>query len=284
MGAQEIPAGLPDRERYLHHVPRLDSRLSHARWALANPWRSYTGGKAIQAHVDDHAPAAWASDMAGRDVLIVGSGPSLDRVDEEFFAQFATAIHINFAVRRHAASKSSYFFTTDLGPIDVFLESFGAETFISLGPDRCIFAPIFLDQWHMLKDGGRALFTMLRYDRAEWRTQDASVGSLKVPYTMRYHPRQPDWGSFELPGPGRTLPVLDHTSALTAIIFAAMNGARRIGLIGCDFTAGERAKAAQSTQALPGTKFFIGAADEFARIQSALGRTGIQITNHSWEV
>ncbi len=136
----------------------------------------------------------------------------------------------------------------------------------------------------MLKDDGRALFTMLRYDRAEWRTQDATVGSLKVPYTLRYHPRQPDWDHFQLPGPGRTLPVLDHTSALTAIIFAAMNGARKIGLIGCDFTAGERAKAAQSPQALPGSRFFIGAAGEFARIQSALARSGIQVTNHSWEV
>lgn len=284
MSAHGPEMNLSDRERYLGNIPKLDSRLSYARWALTNPWQSYTGGKAIQAYVDDRAPAAWNSDMAGQDVLVVGSGPSLDKVDADFFCRFAAAIHINFAIRRRSADETAYFFTTDLGPIDTFLETFGDETFVSLGPDRCIFAPVFLDQWHMLKDEGRALFTMLRYDAAEWRTQDASIGSLKVPYTVRYYPRQPDWDRFELPGPGRTLPVLDHTSALTAIIFAAMNGARKIGLIGCDFSSGARAIAAQSSQPLPGSKFFAGAASEFGKIQVALARLGIEVTNHSWEV
>ena len=271
-------------QRYLGNIPQLDSHLSYARWALTNPWQSYTGGKAIRAYVDDRTPAVWETDMADKDVLIVGSGPSLDKVDEAFFARFDAAIHINFAIRRRTAQDNAYFFTTDIGPIDTFLRTYGDETFVSLGPDRCILAPVFLDQWHMMKDDGRALFTMLRYDQAEWRTQDASFGSRKVPYTLRYHPRQPDWDNFTLPPPGRTLPVLDHTSALTAIIFAAMNGAKKIGLIGCDFSTGGRAKAAQSTQALPGPKFFVGAAGEFAKMAEALARLGVEVTNHSWEV
>lgn len=274
----------PNHRRYLHGVPKLDSRWAYARWALANPWRSYTGGKAIEAYVGDQWPAIWAADMAEKDVLIVGSGPSLDRVDDGFFARFAAAIHINFAIRHHLSSASAYFFTTDLGPIDGLLENYGADPFVARGAERCIYAPVFLDQWHMIKEEGRALFTMLRHDAAEWRPQNASLGPLKVPYTLRYYPRQPDWESFELPPPGRRLPVMDHTSALTAIIFAAMNGARKIGMIGCDFSGEARSKIAQGVQALPGPKCFSGAADEFARIQTALARSGIEVTNHSWEV
>lgn len=284
MGALDRSTNFPDPRQYFHEVPKLGSRLSYARWALTNPWRSYTGGKAIEGHVDDAVPAVWAADMAGRDVLIVGSGPSLDRVEEQFFARFAAAIHINFAIRRCVAPGRSYFFTTDLGPIDALLENFGPGTFLSLGAERCIYAPIFLDQWHMMKDEGRALLTMLRHDAAGWRTQNASLGPLPVPYTLRYHPRQPDWESFELPPPGRRLPVMDHTSALTAILFAAIHGARRIGMIGCDFSGGARSKIAEGVQELPGPKFFSGAAGEFARIQAALARSGIEVTNHSWEV
>lgn len=277
-------AATPDHRRYLHQLPKLESRLSYARWALTNPWQSYTGGKAIEASVRDCAPAAWAADMAKQDVVIVGSGPSLDRVDEEFFTRFSAAIHINFAIRRNALPGKSYFFTTDLGPVAGFLENFGDETFLSLGRERCIYAPIFLDQWHMMKTEGRALFTILRHDRAEWRTQNASLGRLSVPYTLRYHPCQPDWEMFELPASGRTLPILDHTSALTAVIFAAMNGARRIGLIGCDFSAGERSRVAAGVQELPGSKFFSGAAGELAKLRIALARSGIEVTNHSWKV
>ncbi|MDZ4307479.1 hypothetical protein [Allopontixanthobacter sp.] len=284
MSVPDSGVPLSDHRRYLRAVPKLESPWSLARWALTNPFRSYTGGKAIEAYVRGRPPAAWAAEMAGQDVLIVGSGPSLDRVGDDFFARFAASIHINFAIRRSTGPDRTYFFTTDLGPIGGLLESFGDQIFLSLGADRCIYAPVFLDQWHMMTDEGRALFTMLRHDRAGWRTQNTSLGSLPVPYTLRYHPSQPDWDRFELPPPGRTLPVLDHSSALTAIIFAAMNGARRIGMIGCDFSAGERAEIARGFQELPGPKFFAGAAGELARIQSALARRGIEVTNHSHEI
>lgn len=284
MSALDKLANVTDVRRYLREVPKLESRAAHARWALTNPLQSYTGGKALEAYVDDRPPAAWAADMADQDVLIVGSGPSLDRVDDEFFTRFATAIHINLVIRRHAPSCQGYFFTTDLGPVEGYLENFGEETFLSLGPERCILAPIFLDQWHMMKAEGRALFTMLRHDRAGWRTQNTSFGPLSVPYTLRYHPVQPNWTTFVLPPGGRTLPVLDHTSALTAVILAAMSGARRIGLIGCDFSAGERSKFVQGAQGLPAAKFFSGAANELAKIATALARFGVEVTIHAWEV
>ena len=67
-------------------------------------------------------------------------------------------------------------------------------------------------------------------------------------------------------------------------MFAAMNGARRIGLIGCDFSGGERSSLAAGVQELPGSKFFSGAASELAKIKIAMARSGIEITNHSWEV
>lgn len=283
MNAGASATNSASRQRYLNPIPKLDSPLTHALWGLTNPWLSYTGGKALHDHVDDLTPDVWERDMAGRRVLIVGSGPSLDAVDDDFFAGFDTVIHINFAIRRAQAQNANYFFTTDLGPVGELLDTIGGETFVGLGQERCIYAPIFLDQWHMVKPAGRALFTFLRYDSAVWTTQTGSIGPIRLPYTLRYAPRQPDWSCFDLPRRGRALPILCHSSALTAILFAAMNGARDIGLIGCDFSTG-RAKSAQSSQADPQGQIFFAAAQEFRKMAAALARSNVTVTNHSWTI
>lgn len=271
-------------KRYIRHFPKvLESRLVYIRWALTAPFRSRAGGKALARHVDDTQPAAWAEELRGQRVLIVGSGPSLDRVDKAFFDRFDTVIYINFAIRRKHGRGREYFFTTDIGPIVEFLDAYGADTFETLGPDHCILAPIYLDQWHMVTKAGRALFTWLRFDSAGWFAQKIRIGSIRLPLLFRYRPHQPDWDTFRLPPPGRALPVLIHTSALTAILFAAINGSREIGLIGCDFSAG-RADSAQSTQAAATQQTFAGAAGEFATMKVALARDGIELINHSWLV
>lgn len=275
--------------KYIHPVRTpYHSRSLFLRWMLTLPFRSRIGGSLIARYVGDAAPETWARDLAGKRVLIVGSGPSLDKVGPEFFDGFDTVIYINFAVKRMRGDGSEYFFTTDIGPVREFIDAYEEETFLRLGKDRCIFAPIYLDQYRMMTPAGRELFSWLRFDEAGWRKQSVKLASLKsghlsAPLVLRYHPRQPDWDSFVLPSGGRTLPILDHTSALTAVLFAAMNGSREVGLIGCDFSAG-RAASAGSTQGAATASTFSGAAAEFHKLAEALGRQGVAVTNHSWLV
>ncbi|MEO0031008.1 MAG: hypothetical protein RIS94_766 [Pseudomonadota bacterium] len=259
------------------------SRWNQFRWALTIPFRSLAGGRMIRRHVAGPAPAAWAEEMAGKRVLVVGSGPSLDRVDDAFFDRFDVVIYINFAIRRRREVVPEYFFTTDIGPTREFLDAYDDAVFHALGPAHCIFAPVFLDQFQMMTPRGRALFTWLAFDKGALRVQWAKAGPLRLPVILRYHPRQPDWDTFRLPHGGRHLPVVDHTSALSAILFAAMNGAHSVGMIGCDFSAG-RAASVASLQALPDKAIFSGAAGELRRLQAALARQGVEVVNHSWEV
>ena len=265
---------------YTYHP--LNSPLQYLRWAATLPMRTRSGASAIARRANAAAPAIWGDDFDGKRALIVGSGPSLDRVDDSFFDRFDVVLFINFALKHANGRRPEYFFTTDSGPIRQFIDAHGVEPFRTLGQERCVFAPIFLDQWQGFTEEGRRLFTWLRYDAAKWRIVPFRRLGIGLPVTFRYHPRQPDWSSFnELPR-GRTLPILDHTSALTAVLFAAMNGSCEIGLIGCDFSAGRAASVAGS-QVDPGN-VFEGAIGEFRQLSDALDRQGITVTNHSWEV
>ena len=216
-------------------------------------------------------------------MLIVGSGPSLDRVDPEFFARFDTIVYINFAVRCMRGSGAEYFFTTDNGPVREFMDAYDDEVFLTLGKDHCVIAPVFLDQFQMMLPLGRELFTWLRPDAAGWRAQKLRLGPFRLPLMLRYHPRQPDWNSFKIPPPGRVLPAIDHTSALSAVLFAASQGSRDIGMIGCDFSAG-RAAGANSSQDVPDARTFSGARQEFEKMALPLKAQGVSLVNHSWLV
>lgn len=294
MSQQHSPEFTAVTRKYMNTV-RIPhhSRSLFLRWMLTVPFRSRFGGSRIARYVNQPAPSAWAEDLAGKRVLIVGSGPSLDKVAPGFFDDFDTIIYINFALKRMRGTGSEYFFTTDLGPVREFIDAYEEKAFLRLGKDRCVYAPIYLDQYSMMKPAGRELFSWLRFDNAGWRTQSVKLARMKlaglkldkltVPLVLRYHPRQPDWDAFQLPSGGRTLPILDHTSALTAVLFAAMHGSRSIGLIGCDFSAG-RASTVATTQDIPTANTFSGAASEFRKLAAALARQDVEVTNHSWLV
>lgn len=260
-----------------------ESARNYLRWLVTSPMRTRAGADAIQRHVDNTMPDRWATDFAAKRVLIVGSGPSLDRVGPDFLSSFGTVLYINFAIRRRLDREAEYFFSTDGGPIAEFIEAEGAETFQKLGPERALYAPVFPDQWDYFTPAGRDLFTWLRPDAYAWRTQPTRIGPIRLPLVLHYHPVQPDWKTFVLGGPSRSMPVLDHTSAFTAVLFAAMQGAERIGLIGCDLTSG-RAASVRSNQAVPDDSVFAGAAGQFRLMAAALMRQGVAVTNHSWDV
>ncbi|WP_347303358.1 hypothetical protein V5740_01665 [Croceibacterium sp. TMG7-5b_MA50] len=245
------------------------------------PWRSRLGARGLLRHVDTTVPAIWQQDFPGKRTLIIGTGPSLDRVPPEFFDDFDTLVYVNFALRRASFDRPEYFFTMDLGPVREFLDRVGSEPFERLGPERCVVAPVFLDFWHRLTKRGRAMFTWLRYDAAGWRWE--RLGSIPFPVVLRYHPRQPDWGTFEVPPTGRTIPIVETTSALSAVMFAAMCGSRDINLIGCDFSDG-RAASMGAEQNAPGIGVFNAAREQFGAMHASLASQGIRLTNHSWTV
>lgn len=284
MNAVPPPDYSPEALLYFNKWPIINtSKLAYLRWIPKAPFLSRTGGRAITAYAQGPCPDAWQRELAGKRVLVVGSGPSLDRVDSAFFDGFDAFLYINFAVRRRRGAPGEYFFSTDAGPTREYINKHGVADYLALGRDHCILAPIFLDQWHALTPRGRALFTWLAFDEAHWFTQGVGTASVKLPLLWRYGPRQPDWESFSLPARGRTQPVMGHTSALSAILFAAIHGAREIGLIGCDFSAG-RAASVQSNQVAASQSTFSGATAEFHRIAAMLARHDIAITNHSWVV
>jgi len=256
----------------------------HRAWWFAKfiatiPYTSRTGAKALLRDVDATIPDIWPAEMAGKRVLIVGSGPSLDRVASTFFDQFDVLIYINFALRRATYDRPEYFFTMDLGPVRDYLDRFGGEAFRKLGAERCVVAPNFFDWWQRLTREGRAMFTPLRFDAAYWRLE--RLRAVPVPLILRYYPRQPDWTTYRLPLLGRTIPILHPTSALTAVMFAIMCGSRDVGLIGCDFSDG-RAPSMQGHQAPPPTGTFNAARAEFEAMQAGMAPQGVRLTNHSW--
>lgn len=236
----------------------LSSRVETVKWIATIPWRSYRGGKALFHLPQQPLPPEWAKEVGGRRVLIVGSGPSLDRVDDSFFAGFDTIIYINFALTRANGTRPEYFFSTDLSPIETFLNARGDDAFLRLGKARCIYNPLFLDQMLLLKPAAYDLLTVIPCDGADWSGAPQSAGGGRLPIIWRYRPRQPLWDTFELPAAGRPVPAIIHTSALSAILFAGIQGAREIGMIGCDFSDG-RAASANDAQNAPNAGQFNGA-------------------------
>lgn len=281
--ARPEPYGLLTRHYIRPPQGVVDWKDSRVRFALQVPHRSYSGGRHIERFVDDAPPLPeWARDFAGKRVLVMGTGPSLDRAPPELLASFDTVLHVNFALGRAGGGPGEYFFTTDLSPVREYMDCHGIDDFARLGPARCLYAPVFLDHWHYLTEAGRALFTMLRPDRTHWHGESVAFGRLRLPLLWRWHPVQPTWQSFTVPTPSRSLPVLYHSSALSAVLFAAQHGASEIGMIGCDFSAGRAAVG--SGQTAPTATHFAGAAVELRSLSAALARAGVTVTNHSWEV
>jgi len=260
----------------------LGWKLWHLKQLLILPPRSFIGAGRIRNHVAGRTmPAAWGRDFPGKSILIVGTGPSLDKVDGSFFDRFDTTIYINFALLQVKFDRPEYYFTTDIMPTRDFCAIYGPNSLDRLGPDRCVFAPVYLDQWELLSQFGRGKFTWLGSDGASW--DGHAFRSLPLPIMWRYYPRQPDWDQFTLPPAGLTLPILRHTSALTAVLFAAMQGSREIGLIGCDFSTG-RAQSIEAAQTASSGNVFSGAASELRAMAEALRRQSVVVTNHSWLV
>ena len=274
----------PHYRRWFAVDPIDHSRPVEAlRWAMANPWRSRRGASIVRDLAARPAPKRWDGDFPDRRVLVVGTGPSLDRVDDAWLDRFDTRLWLNHAINRSPGGACDYFFTMDLGALGLLLADRGEDRIAALGAERAIAAPYQLDLPTYLTPHALSALSFVAPDACRWDVQRARLPGLgiRVPAIVRYTPRQPDWSHWRLPPRGRTIPIPRATSALAAVLFAAMRGAREIGLIGCDFGGG-RAVSSANARPVPEGDFFVQCRTAFAAISAALDRQSVRVLNHSW--
>jgi len=270
--------------------PLQRGALRFALWALRLPITSLKGAVKIRRLSKDNFDSIDSKHFKSKNILIVGSGPSLDLVDQEFFAQYDSIICINYAIARFEKRKETLFFTTDIGVLINLINDMGRGVFDTLGRRRSIIAPIFFEQIDDLPESHLREFTWLRPSSLTFKFEKAKrfkfLGISRIPYSARFYPAQTS-SVLKLPcyeGEREQIsqiPILEHTSALSAIWFAASCGAQRIDLIGCDFSEG-RAKGIMSTQPLPTENTFSGARSSFIQTREALATKGHVIRNLSW--
>ena len=275
---------LASRQYFRFVLHPHNSLAAHLWWCIANPFNSAIGRFRIAGWAATAWQDLWREDFAGKRVVIIGTGPSLDRVDDSYFERFDTRVHVNFAASRIERVEGSYFFTTDAGPLIEYAQEYGVATFKQLGPDRCIIAPIFFDQYREFTPLGRALFTWLRADATVLKFETRKIGQLRIPYTVRVYPHQPDLATYRLQRtPAPSLPIFAGSSTLSAILFAALNGAASINLIGSGFVSG-RAGSAGSIQGDAMAEEYGEAAATYRQLEEVLSRSGIELRNDSWEI
>ena len=262
----------------LHRLPApLRSLLSLLRGISKN----WLGMRLALRHAVAEPPETWSRDFAGARVLVVGTGPSLDLVSDDYFAAFDVLVCVNHAVLRAPAHRCTYYFSTDL-PRTREVTQVDRDARIGALPiarrvlllSTVKLAPYLLSGW--LRD-----FTVWRYaayDVMPW-------GEHWSTWTL-YRPR---FGTDEqiaqwIDGAGRFRDMLSPTgtSASCAVLFAARFRPAEIRLIGVDLNTG-RAEAFQ--QAAGGGHFF-GAepVEKYRRLEGLVRRCGIPVENDSWSV
>lgn len=272
--------------------PSKRSRGKLLIWALSLPFASLIGNNKLNKLAKNSNGPLGPTYLQGKKVLIVGTGPSFDSIDSEFFDDYDEIFAVNFAVTNFQNSENVSFFTTDVGVLINMLCECGAELFSERGSQRAIVAPICFEQLNAFPKYYSDLFTWLKPNASVIRLEKVKRKDFPVitglPYTMRLYPRQiPNvaltLGAEPTSGKLKEIPILEHTSALSAICLAATCGAREIDLIGCEFSSG-RSEKTTTPQPVPAEGTFSGAIDSFQYISVALHKVGCTVRNLSWHM
>lgn len=59
----------------------------------------------------------WEQSFNNKNLLIVDSGPILDKVGQDYYSGFDVILYINHAIKLANTNKEYYFFTTDIGVV-----------------------------------------------------------------------------------------------------------------------------------------------------------------------
>lgn len=232
----------------------------------------------------------WKEAISNHKVLIVGTGPSLDMVDENYFKRFDVIVYINHAIKISGKSNEEYFFTTDIGVMKDIMQTSYYKNILMLGNFKSIVAPIFFQQFLFLNKSFIKNFTWIAASKAKFRffLRHLKVGSkiYTVNFPPSFWPEQLSRKLLEKWMNTKTqvayFPVIESTSALSAVLFFAKYHPSSISLIGCDFSDG-RAKLVKKTNLLNSPNVFNGAKEKYEFIEDFLKSEGLDIANDSWK-
>lgn len=232
----------------------------------------------------------WKESFCDRNVLIVGTGPSLDKVDEDYFKKFDVIVYINHAIKISGNSDDEYFFTTDVGVVKDIMQTSYYKNILMLGDNKSIVAPIFFQQVLMLSESFIDKFTWIKASEAKFTffKRKLNLGPFKFTshFPPSYWPQQPGYRELDIWFDNKDqvnyFPVIESTSALSAILFASKYRPRSIRLIGCDFGDG-RAELVKKTNQLNSPNVFNGAKEKYEFIEGFLSSKGIECANDSWK-
>ena len=226
----------------------------------------------------------WNTSFYNANVLIVGTGPSLDKVEAAYFSKFDTIIYLNHAIKLASKLSDEYYFSTDAYVTkDIELEPY-IQNIYNLGPEKSILAPIHFQSLIEINKQFLNRFSLISANQASYKSYESSIKNIKY-HRYIYWPVQPDYHDLEkwFSQNEQTLffPVVESTSALSAILFAAKYRPKSISLIGCDFSKGRSNKLIESN---PSRDFnpFNEARDKFKFLQNYLNDKNIKVINDSW--
>lgn len=253
-------------------------------WALTAPFSGAIGWLWLKRFALKIDEPSWRSSFLGKRVLIVGTGPSLDVVDESYYLNFDVIVYINHAVKCARHKGNEYFFSTDVNVVKGIYVKTYFENIEKFGRQKSILAPIFFQQTLFLSKEFRGKFSWLKASRCRYIAR-WSNGRLKLPITRLLWPVQPDAQDLELwfsqDQQVSYFPVIEKTSALSSILFVSKYEPASVTLIGCDFGVG---RSKHIEQDCPGHGFnaFNGAIERFEDIKKFLFSKNIELKNDSW--
>lgn len=225
--------------------------------------------------------------LRGANVLIVGTGPSIDTIDREYFEQFDVAICINHAVTLKIPTREKFFFSTDFNRVTQIIRSENFAHLECIAKDRRIIVVDFTElSKFLLRHAG--FFTWVRGHKYTF--------SLPFNPTNRPHPFyyviNDDYligsNSKRMPkyflSKNSSAPININSrgsSAFQAMTYAARYKPKKIRLIGVDLDSG-RASTLKSSVGR-GT-FGASTVERYKWLEEKLRHFGIDVRNDSWEL
>lgn len=262
--------------------------LDKIKWAYTAPISGLIGYQVLKKKLSlKKDNPLWRSSFHNKKVLIVGTGPSLDNVDTTYFRKFDTIIYLNHAIKKSNHVSDEYFFSTDINVVKDIYRLPYYRKISKLGPSKAIIAPIFFQQTLYLKEKFRNDFSWILASDANYKIHysNSKVLRYKIPVTSILWPKQPsieDLNTWYLQSHQvNFFPVIESTSALSAILFAAKYKPKYISLIGCDFGLG-RSKDLEASNPGPRQNIFKESRQKFHFLSAYLKSKGLTVINESW--
>lgn len=256
-------------------------------WFFTVSIRSLLGFLILKKIGNKSDPKEWNCSFSNKKVLIVGSGPSLDKANEAYFLNFDVIVYINHAVKFASKTEDEYFFSTDVKVVEGIRNKNYYNNILKMGCNKSIIAPFFFQQALCLQKQFRNSFSWIIASNASYKLYriNKPILGIRFPVTAVYRPEQPSikqlntWFSQE--NQVIYFPVMESTSALSAILFVAKYMPKYISLIGCDFSAG-RSKSIIKDCPAHTVNVFDEAKGKFIFLKKYLLTKNIKVNNDSW--